>query len=164
MDIESIYKSLDEMALKHLMLNDEAMVRTQSMGYNGLKRLHRVNSKKFHCDHIKLENDMFERYRKVLNVTPQSLAYSPTNIRTHLMKWKEVLEADIKELGSLNDNHIKIVGFSNKAADSMIDKFLHDYEKVSRWVARFNESNWNVMDIHMVDDRLHDKMKEIESK
>ena len=40
--------------------------------------------------------------------------------------------------------------------------FVKKLEKVNRWIMRFNESQWNPIDIHKVDDDLHKKMKKKE--
>ena len=39
MEIEQIYKNVDNIILTHLMINDKAMKHCQSLGYNGFKRL-----------------------------------------------------------------------------------------------------------------------------
>lgn len=164
MSIEEIYKNVDKIILKHVMLNDDAMKICQSLGYNGLKRMHRVNTKYLLDNHIKLENGMFDKYRQVLNVNVEFSKYDPVNIKTHLDTWKKTLEDDIKSLGSLNYNHMEAVGISNCVIEKVIELFLHDYEKVCRWYARFSESNWNSIDMHLVDDTLHEKIKKYEER
>lgn len=161
-DIESIYKELDTIIIKHLMLNDNSMKICQSWGYNGFKRLHRVNSKKMLCEHLKLENCMFDKYRKVLKIENVSTEYSPTSFKYHLNQLKELFYNDIIKVGKLNYEHIKLVGISNSVAESVLEYLNHDYEKFCRWYQRFDENSWNYVDIHLVDDRLHEKIKKIE--
>lgn len=160
--IEDIYKSIDKIVLKHLMINDEAMKICQSLGYNGFKRLHRVNSKKLLDEHIKLENDMFDKYRKLLNVVPDVVTYNPVNLKMHINEWKKILDEDIDVLGQLNFNHIQLIGLSNDVIECLIKIFIHDYKKVCRYYQRFSESNWNSIDMHLVDDKLHKKYKDYE--
>lgn len=162
MEIEQIYKGIDEIILKHIMLNDKAMQLVQSWGYNGFKRFHRINSKKLFCEHQKIENAMFDKYRKVLEIDVDFIKYSPMDLRTHLEKWKNVLFDDIERLGRLNYKHIEAVGISNNVLECVLNIFLHDYEKVCRYIERFNESNWNSIDCHNVDDYIHKKYKEVE--
>ena len=45
MTIEEIYKKADNIIITHLMVNDDAMKITQSIGYNGFKRFHRYMAK-----------------------------------------------------------------------------------------------------------------------
>lgn len=164
MNIEEIYKNVDRIILKHLMINDDAMKICQSLGYNGFKRMHRVNSRKLLNNHLELENNMFDKYRLILNTNVEVSKYDPVNIKNHLDKWKQALEEDIKQLGNLNYKHMETVGISNNIIESLICLFIHDYEKTSRWYARFNESNWNPIDMHAVDDRLHEKIKQDEER
>lgn len=164
MTIEEIYESIDKIVLKHLMLNDDAMKLTQSWGYNGFKRLHRMNTKKLLCSHSELSNCMFDRYRKVLNVRVNFEDYVPTSLKSHLDKWIDVLNEDLQKLGELNYEHIKLVGYSNCVAECVMKCFIHDQEKANRWYERFSNSNWNSIEMHLVDDRLHEKMKKEEEK
>lgn len=43
--------------------------------------------------------------------------------------------------------------------DCAMKKMGKDYEKVSRYIKRFTESDWLTLDMHIVDDKLHDKYK-----
>lgn len=164
MTVEEIYKSIDKILLKNIMLNDDAMKIMQSLGYNGFKRMHRCNIRELLECHIKLENYMFDKYRHILEVTPEINKYDPVNMKNHLDKWKQSLEEDIKSLGDLNYKHIEVIGISNCIVEDVLKELLHDYEKVCRYYARFNESNWNPIDIHFVDDNLHEKIKKYEEK
>lgn len=161
-DIETIYKEIDRIIVNHLMINDNSMKLCQSWGYNGFKRLHRVNSKNLLSEHLKLENCMFDKYRKVLEINNISTDYSPTNLKYHLSKLKDIYYDDIIKIGKLNHEHIKLIGVSNSVAENILKYLNHDYEKVCRWYQRFEENGWNYVDMHLVDDRLHEKIKKIE--
>lgn len=164
-DIETLYKEIDSIILKHIMMNDNAMKLTQSWGYNGFKRFHRINSEKMLCEHLKLENCMFDNYQIILKTDIANLKnddYSASSIKYHLNQLKEIFYDDIKKLGKLNYEHIKLIGISNSIIECVLKCFAHDYEKVCRWFKRFDESGWNSIDIHLLDDRLHEKMKKIE--
>lgn len=161
-EIESLYKEIDSIILKHLMLNDNAMKLCQSWGYNGFKRLHRVNAKKMLCKHLELENCMFDKYRIVLKTEVKDTDFSASNIKYHLNQLRDLFYNDIKQLGQLNFKHIELIGVSNSIVEDVIKCFNHDYEKMCRWFKRFDESSWSSIDIHLVDDKLHEKMKEIE--
>lgn len=162
MEIEQIYKNVDNLIISHLMMNDTAMKICQSLGYNGFKRLHRCETKYLLCKHIELENSYFDKYQKVLNQDNLTFNYTFTTLKEHLEKWKELLNRAIQELGELNQEHFDIIGMTNCTIEDLINCFIKKHEKVCRWIARFNESDWNIIEVHYVDDCLHKKMKEKE--
>lgn len=162
MEIEQIYKNVDNLILTHLMINDKAMKYTQSLGYNGFKRMHRFLSKELMCLHQKLVTCFYDKYQKVLNVNVDNVIYEPLDLKSHLEKWKTLLENGIQELGELNQEHFDIIGVTNDIIEDLICKFMHYLEKINRWIKRFNESMWNSVDCHIVDDYLHKKMKKKE--
>ena len=162
MEIEQLYKNVDNIILTHLMINDKAMKHCQALGYNGFKRLHRCETKYLLCLHQKLENCYFNRYQKVLNAEVENPIYNPIDFKEHLEKWKELLLKDIQELGELNQEHFDTVGMTNSIIEDLICCFIKKLEKVNRWITRFNESMWNSIDCHSVDDYLHKKIKKKE--
>lgn len=162
MEVSAIYKEIDRIIVKHKKINDKAMKLTQSWGYNGFKRLHRVNTKKLMCEHLKIENDMFDKYQQILDSSSEIISYDPTSLKTHLSKWKDILYEDIYNIAKLNYEHIQSIGVSNDIAKCVLAIFQYDYEKVCRWYKRFNDSNFDLVDIHIVDDYIHKKYKEIE--
>lgn len=162
MEIEQIYKNVDNIILTHLMINDKAMKITQSLGYNGFKRLHRCETKYLLCKHIDLENCYFDKYQKVLESNVNVPVYNPISLKEHLEKWKELLNRSIQELGELNQEHFDIIGITNGIIEDLICCFMKKYEKTCRWIARFNESDWNSIEMHSVDDCLHSKYKKKE--
>ncbi len=68
----------------------------------------------------------------------------------------------IQELGELNQEHFDLVGVTCETIECVMQLFVKKLEKVNRRIMRFNESNWNAIDIHKVDDDLHWKMKKKE--
>jgi len=162
MEIEQIYKNVDTIILSHLMVSDSAMQYTQALGYNGFKRMHKCLTKELLCKHIELETCYFDIYQKVLNAPVDTPTYNPTTLKSHLEKWKELLARHIQELGELNQEHFDVVGVTNHIIEDLIHCFIKKLEKVNRYIKRFNESDWNSMDCHMVDDCLHKKYKKME--
>lgn len=162
MDLEQIYKGIDNIIVNHIMLNDKAMQITQSLGFNGFKRFHRYNETCLLEMHQCLENWYFDRYQKVLNVDVSIIQYNPIDLKAHLSKWKILLETDMQTLGELNQEHFDLVGISNCIIDKLIYKFSKHYEKICRYLKRFEASNWDSLDCHIVDDYLHKKIKEKE--
>ena len=84
------------------------------------------------------------------------------SFKDHLEKWKALLESGIQELGELNQEHFDLIGVTSETIECVMCIFVKKLEKVNRWIMRFNESDWNPIDIHKVDDALHKKMKEKE--
>jgi hypothetical protein len=164
MEIEQIYKNVDNIILTHLMINDDAMKITQSLGYNGFKRLHRYETKYLLCKHQELENSYFDKYQKVLNANVSNPIYNPISLKDHLEKWRDLLTRHIQELGELNQEHFDVIGITNCIIEDTICCFMKKLEKVNRWIMRFNESDWNSVEIHYVDDCLHKKMKKKEEE
>ena len=162
MTIEEIYKRADNLIITHLMINDDAMKITQSIGYNGFKRFHRHLAKELMCKHQWLNCDYYDRFRKTFETNISIPTYKPISFKDHLEKWKKLLEDGIQELGELNQEYFDVVGTTNKIFECVIDCFVHKLEKVNRWIIRFNDSNWDAGFIHLVDDKLHEKMKEKE--
>ena len=68
----------------------------------------------------------------------------------------------IQEWGELNQEQFDLVGVTCETIECVMQLFVKKLEKVNRWIMRFNESNWNAIDIHKVDDDLHCKMKKKE--
>ena len=162
MTIEEIYKRADNLIITHLMVNDDAMKICQSIGYNGFKRLHRCLAKELMCKHQWLNCTYFDRFRKTFETDISIPSYKPVSFKDHLEKWKTLLENGIQELGELNQEYFDLIGFNNEVLECVASIFAKKLEKVNRWITRFNESSWNSIDIHLVDDELHKKMKEKE--
>ena len=162
MTIEEIYKRADNLIITHLMVNDDAMKITQSIGYNGFKRMHRYMAKELMCKHQYLNCIYFDRFRKTFETDISIPTYKPVSFKDHLEKWKALLESGIQELGELNQEHFDLIGVTSEPIECVMNLFVKKLEKVNRWIMRFNESNWNSMDLHCVDDYIHKKYKEME--
>lgn len=162
MEISEIFKSTDEILLKELMFYDKAMMYAQGFGYNGFKRMFRVLTKKTLCWHIELENNLFDYHRLFLNAGASANTQNFSNIRVILESFKNMLATDLTQLAKLNQEHIAQTGISNCVIENMIKCSREKWNKVSRWITRFNETNWNIIEIHIVDDATHKKMKEYE--
>jgi len=157
--MENFYKQVDAIITTHALLYDKAMKAMQFMGYNGFKRMYRCLTKEFWCYHVDLENELFNKYRQVLDTNLQDFNYKPANLKEHLTYMDTKLLQDIQELGKLNKQYMEQTGFECGLIKSVVGCMLHDYEKSGRWLKRFDESQWNRHDIAYVDDYLHAKYK-----
>ena len=164
MEIGEIYQNVDKIVLKHIMFYDDVMTYSQSFGYNGFKRMFRVLEKQMLCWHIQLKNDFFDYYRSILKApaAPNTLTFN--NIKTLLEGYRNILAEDISALAKLGKEHIEETGIECAVIRDIIICLKHKWNKISRWISRFNETNWNTIEIHIVDDYLHTKMEEEEEK
>lgn len=161
---KEIFEAIDNIVLRELMTCDDMMKYAQSYGYNGFKRMFRVLSKEFYCWHIELENNYFDYFRDILNTKVEVNSISLVGIKTIIEMSRNMFKDDITRLGDLNKRYYELNGVECSVIKNIIDCLLHKFEKTSRWLERFNESNWNVIDIHLVDDRLHEKIKKYEEE
>lgn len=161
--VVSVYERLWKVVSVHCKLNETAMIITQSMGYNGFKRWHRVNARKMFALRTCLANDLFDKFRIPAEIKDFEISYSPKSMEEHLKSWeKAVLEA-IEETGAINREYFGLTGASCDVAERIIGELTHDFEKIGRYIRRFTESEWLTLDMHTVDDRLHDKYKDKEA-
>ena len=161
--MKEIFEKVDNIAIKHIMICDDMMKYSQSFGFNGFKRMFRHLAKKAMCWHVSLENDAFDYHKLLLETKVDYTPTTPVSLKMILETYRTILKEDIVILGSLNKQYYEIVGVDNINIHKMIECILEKYNKVSRHISRFNESNWNSMELHIVDDKLHTKMKEVEN-
>jgi len=156
-----LLECIDEIMLFHTMFNDKSMKHLHAMGFNGYKRLHRVNTKKFLCWHIDLENEAYDKYRMTLETKISDFDYKPNDLISHLQKWETKLGEDIKELAHYNNQYREWTGKDNCVVDSALGCMVKNYEKSGRWYKRFMETK-SMHDQHSMDDKIHEKYKAIE--
>ena len=64
----------------------------------------------------------------------------------------------------MNKRYYKKTGMNCKIIEYSLHKTIKDYEKVGRYLKRFNESDWLTLDMHIVDDKIHEHYKSKEEK
>lgn len=165
MNIADILMKIDEILLFHKKLNNKAMKACHANGYNGFKRMHRVNAKCFYKWHIKLENEAYDKFRFVLeDAEIAQMNYMWGNsIIDHIKKWDAQLDTDIDKLVMLNNAYREYAGMGNCVIEKALYKMTKNHEKTGRWVKRFEETK-SAHDFHEVDDFLHAKYKAKEEK
>jgi len=156
-----LLECIDEILLHNLMFNDKAMKNCHAMGFNGYKRMHRWNAKKFLCWHIDLENEAYDKYRMTLETKAADFDYNPSDLINHLQKWDMKLGEDIKALGHYNNLYREWAGKDNCVIDAALACMVKNYEKAGRWYKRFMETK-SMHDMHDLDDTLHAKYKAME--
>lgn len=156
-----LLECIDEIMLRNLIYNDKAMKYCHAIGFNGFKRMHRWNTKKFLCWHIDLENEAYNKYRMTLETQMQDFEYNPSDIISHFQKWDMKLGEDIKALGHYNNLYRDWAGKDNCIVDEVMALMCKNYEKAGRWHKRFTETK-SMHDMHDLDDSIHAKYKAME--
>ena len=113
---------------------------------------------------ICLSNELFDKFRIKSNFKEYELNYSPSSIEEHLKSWDKALLNAIQELGNLNKKYYEETGMNCEIIECSLRKMIKDYEKVGRYLKRFNESDWLTLDMHIVDDKIHEHYKCKEEK
>lgn len=157
--VSTIYEAIGKVLTIHCKLNKLAMSKMQIMGYNGFKRWHRYRSRQFFELKLCLANELYDKFRISPNFKDYELTYSPANVEEHLKSWDKALLDAIQELGTLNKEYYELAGVNCCIIEKAMRKMMRDYEKVGRLLKRFTESDWLTLDMHIVDDKLHEKYK-----
>lgn len=164
-EIPMIMQDIDGMLVAHKCWNDRAMKACQMNGYNGFKRLHRYNAKKFFKMHLCLENEAYDKFRFVLpDKENDASAYSwGASLVDHLKRWDMQLDEDIDHLAMLNNEYRMCAGVGNCIAEKALCRMTKNHEKTGRWIKRFEETK-SAHDQHELDDWLHEKYKAKEER
>ena len=162
--VSSLFESVCKILTTHCKLNKIAMSKMQIMGYNGFKRWHRYRSRQFFEMKICMMNELYDKFRIEPTFKDYEITYSPSSMEEHLKSWDKALLDSIQELGTLSQKYYELTGMSCCVIKKALCKMMRDYEKVGRLLKRFNESDWLTLDIHIVDDKLHEKYKMKEDK
>jgi len=159
-----ILSSAGDIILFHLMLNEKAMNVCHMLGYNGFKRKHRCNTKKFMKYLLKIENQSIDGYQTVSKIDGTDFIYCPLDLKSHLSAWKLELDKAIINMGFLNNQYFSESGIICKQITKPLKCMFKDREKVCRWIKRFEDTAWMGHDLHVLDDKLHCKYKKKESR
>lgn len=157
--VKTLFESAHKVLSVHCKLNALAMCAMQSLGYNGFKRWHRYRSKQFFDLKLKLANELFDHFKVKADFKETEVTYSPASVEEHLKSWEKALLDGIQELGTLAKSYFDLTGMECEIISCAMKKLAHDHEKVSRYLKRFTESDWLALDMHIVDDHLHEKYK-----
>lgn len=172
MDIKSYAVNNDGIKLLHEAINifadgekfHDSMSRKFHMcGLQGMKRWHRVQSKDDRCHSIDLQHYVIDQYSENLEVTSDYMPPTPVDLESGLKAYLDWELSVYKRLAKIS-NDLIILEYPHESylVKKDIDGVIKEIEKIRRWLQDFEKSNWNWAYIRIVDNRLHDKMKEIE--
>lgn len=163
--VKEILTDISNICLEHIMINSDAMNACHSLGYNGLKRWHRVKYKKFNDFLICLENKSIDYYDFKIKDLKSITKYEPTSIIVHISNYLEILKKDLDKISSLNKEFYEVTGFEAPKLCEIKKEFLKSIEKSKRIIKRYQEIGNHaiaIADLHQFDDRLHEKIKQYE--
>lgn len=162
--VKILYDRAAKVLSVHASLNRMAMAAVQFLGYNGFKRWHCHNAKCFFKCTLKLATALYDKFRIKADFKEYELSYAPKGMEEHLRAWEKTLLEGIQELGSVQKDYCEETGTESRVVSCAIEMMSHDRENVGRYLRRFTESDWLALDMHIVDDRIHDKYKRKEEE
>lgn len=163
-NLKTIYDRVSYIFEKHSQLNKEASACLQSMGFNGFKRLHRYNCKKFQCWQMKLANILFNIKREKLDLQAMTINYNPTSLKEHLNKWLEEIQYSLKELGELNKKHFETCGKTSEIIECAMELMLDDLGNIQRHIYQGEACDWLELWGFLLDEKIHCKYKKKEEE
>lgn len=165
--IKAVLTDISSLYLKHLMINLNASNICHYLGYNGLKRWHRIKYKKFNDLFVRVNCKSFDYYDVEIKNEDVKVSYEPTSIIIHINNYLEILKSDLSKLGELNKEFIELTGFDAPKTHIVKKEFLRSIEKCKRMLNRYQEIGNHsiaISDLHSFDDRLHKKLKKLEEE
>lgn len=158
-DVKTLYEDVYNVLSTHCKLNRISMSILQSMCFNGFKRWHRHRSREFFELKIRLCNEVFDKFRMLVDFKADDVAYSPKSLEEHLKSWSDALLDGIEKLGAYNKRYFELTGTESCIVKDALCIMIKDYEKTTRLYQRFSDGDWLTLDMHMVDDALYCKYK-----
>jgi hypothetical protein len=157
MEMQKILQGFKDIADRHALLHEEAMIETHRINMCGLKRLHRIKSRKFHKHGLCIAN-WAQDHGFIVKFSDPKPGYKVKDLRDHLKKIVDILEQDMNKLKELNAAVMKHCGVPFADGIAMQHMICHVWAKAKfRWIPRFEYTKWNELDIVQWDKWLHDK-------
>ena len=154
MEVKQIYDKVSQILEKHILINKQATLIMQSLGYNGFKKMHYCLMKRFQKKQIKLAYKLFDIKGEKLDISQVALTYNVSSLKEHLKSWLEELKYSIKELGTLNKEYFETYGFMCKSIECIVDLMVDLLKYVHKWYNRGEATDWLEMDLFLLDDKI----------
>lgn len=165
--IKDILTDISTLYLRHIMINSNALNICQYLGYNGLKRWHRIKFKKFNDLFVRVNCKSFDYYGIEIKNENVNVVYQPSTIIMHINNYLDILKKDLDKLGELNKEFYEVTGFEAPKSCIVKKEFLRSIEKCNRMLNRYQEIGNHsiaIADLHKYDDKLHKKCKKYEEE
>lgn len=162
MPLDKIMQGFKEVADNQTLLHEEAMIAAHTINLNGVKRMHRHHSRKFH-EHGLCVDNFAQDYGAKIEVSKTKGGYNFASLKEHITTFIPKLEADIAKLQKLNREFLQEFGMEFKEGVCMQECLSKHWMKMKfRWLPRFEFTKWDPMDIMNWDKWLHDKIRCLE--
>ena len=158
--MQEIYNSILKVGYQLKHASDNAMVLTHAWGYNGFKRMHEVLEDYigFYC--IKIKKEMRDEQELSPPLTQVAFpAYAPIDIKDHAKKWHATITDACRQIADLNVRLMTESGKQSKTMKNYVNCLYKFKEYIVRFIKRAEHCEWMEHDLHVWDDRMHDKMK-----
>lgn len=156
--LENLYKQISNICLDHLMLSSDAYVCSIKHCLHGYKKLHRCLSKEFQDIYLDIQKEAIEKFDKYLEVESNFRNFRPQDFKEHLELWNEILERDLKTIGSIIVQMFNNCGYISCNA-SKIQKLLYkSLIKNEQAIKKLESLDWSQEAIYEHDNMVHDKM------
>lgn len=144
--------------------HNKMMLFSQSMGFQGLKRLHRYNSEKDRKHYVEMQNYCIDMFGEVLEPDWNYSISTPRDLKDIL---NDYLKWEISVYKRINDIGDKLISYNCTCEYNLVTECLYDVrkeiEKVRRMIQEYSMSGWDMSYILIKDKKLHDEMKEKEN-
>lgn len=158
-----IEKRLLDLVCKLVKMNEAAACSCQKLCFNGFKRWHKCYIKNLEKIKAKIRDCVYEQYDIELYPEYPRVDYNPQGIIYHFTMFLDHIEKDIVELGEINKDYYNVSGFHSKYSCRVHKILKEQVKKCRKMINRyknFSSEATALHDLHMVDDRIHEKLKE----
>jgi hypothetical protein len=149
------------MAAHGQMFHHKMMLWAQSHGFQGHKRLHRVESGKDRAQCIAIQNYCLDMFGEIVEPSWDYAAPAPGGLQEYLteyLDWENTVYTKLAEIS----NTLMVDGYPCEAELVRGGLNRKEIERVRRMITEYSLSGWDMPYILERDKALHDKMKECE--
>lgn len=152
-----------EISARGVMVHQKLMETCQLLGFQGMKRLHRIEAKCDYNAYLNYINYAIDMFDTTLSIEWENGVSTPRDIKSAIEMY---LEWEINVYEELNriSNELTVKGYKAEAelVASHIQPVRKEIERCKRWLQKGNVSKWDIVYLLQCDKELHDKIKAIE--
>jgi hypothetical protein len=158
--MQELYAGVVKILCEHRILNQDAMVCLQAIGFDGFALMHKCRAKDMQCFELDVAQEYFSIYRNKFVFPAAHMEYEPMSLKEHLALWKTKLEDSICDLKEIHKRHLNETGLSNCIIMEVISCMECDYKRAEGWYKRFVATSWLVHDQYTINDKIALEYKE----
>lgn len=149
--------------LKGVMFHSKASRTAHMWGLQGQKRWHRWQMHTDFCELVKLQHYLIDQFGE--NYEPHVEDDLPplADLEAFFRGYQEY-ESRYYTIMSDIANQLTLANYSNEAhmIREMLEGVSKEFEKCRRWLQDYQKANWAWSYVRVMDDKLHDKIKDKE--